>query len=636
MNDQLYTLLDVTRLPIGGWAKFLRTTAHGWLIVNGEGSTDSLQIVGKQELGRTSTKTSAPASQLRVIRTERGTPLPRKETVCRVSLRMAGNRNFRAQSRELTEFIIEEFLCGMTPERWKQIEELYHAAQARGRDVLAGVDSELRAKVEALLAQDSAGKILDDPAAELLPDSTLTMLMPGSQLGPYRIESKLGAGGMGEVVRATDTRLHRTVAIKTLQHDKHQDKRRFLQEARAASELNHPNIVVLYDIAKDNGTDYLVMEYVRGKSLDKLIPARGLALDEVIRYAEQIASALVAAHAAGIVHRDIKPTNIMVTETGQVKVLDFGLAKLDERVPDEETRSGTLTEAGVIMGTLAFMSPEQARGEKVDARTDLFSFGAVLYQMSTGQRAFSKPLDWTTPAADPLPRELRPILLKLLEVDRDLRYQHASDLRADFERLKRDAAARQVGIPKKWKLAAAGAAVLGLAIAGYFYLHRTPTLTEKDTIVLADFENRTGDPVFDGTLRQGLTVQLQQSPFLSLVSDDRIRQTLSLMGQPADAPLTPAVAGEICQRTTSAAVLEGSITSLGSQYVLGLRAKNCRTGEVLADEQSQVAKKEDVLVELGLIASKFRTRLGESLATVKLHDTPLAEATTSSLEALKA
>src|SRR5215472_11234205 len=372
MNDQLYTLLDVTRLPIGGWAKFLRTTAHGWLIVNGEGSTDSLQIVGKQELGRTSTKTSAPASQLRVIRTERGTPLPRKETVCRVSLRMAGNRNFRAQSRELTEFIIEEFLCGMTPERWKQIEELYHAAQARGRDVLAGVDSELRAKVEALLAQDSAGKILDDPAAELLPDSTLTMLMPGSQLGPYRIESKLGAGGMGEVVRATDTRLHRTVAIKTLQHDKHQDKRRFLQEARAASELNHPNIVVLYDIAKDNGTDYLVMEYVRGKSLDKLIPARGLALDEVIRYAEQIASALVAAHAAGIVHRDIKPTNIMVTETGQVKVLDFGLAKLDERVPDEETRSGTLTEAGVIMGTLAFMSPEQARGEKVDARTDLF------------------------------------------------------------------------------------------------------------------------------------------------------------------------------------------------------------------------------------------------------------------------
>ena len=467
---------------------------------------------------------------------------------------------------------------------------------------------------------------------------------------------------MGQVFRATDTRLHRTVAIKILPHDKVADpdrKRRFLQEARAASALNHPNIITLHDIDNDAGVDYLVMEYVPGKSLDQLITPKGLPLTEIINYTTQIAGALAAAHAAGVVHRDIKPANVIVTAEGQVKVLDFGLAKLQEpeSSPDSETRmiEPTLTEAGMVMGTAAYISPEQARAQPVDARTDLFSLGAVLYEMATGRRPFLRPLDWSTPPADPLPPELRPIVMKLLEVDRELRYQHASELRADLQRLQRDTDAARLAThstsspqpastanpARRWKMwVPAPAAVLILWAAGYFYFHGSlqakPKLTDKDTIILADFINTTGDPVFDGTLRQGLAIQLAQSPFLSLVSDERIQRTLQMMSQPPDARLTSQTAREICERTGGAAVLDGSIASLGSQYVLGLRAKNCRTGDVLDEEQVQAPRKEDVLNALSQVAIKFRTRVGETLSTIEKHSTPLEEATTPSLEALKA
>src|SRR6202521_4547157 len=287
-------------------------------------------------------------------------------------------------------------------------------------------------------------------------------ILPGRRLGPYEILSAIGAGGMGEVYKARDTRLQRTVAIKILPHDKVADperKRRFLQEARAASALNHPNIVTLHDIANDQGVDYLVMEYVSGKSLGMLITPRGLPLAEALHYAQQIASALAAAHAAGIVHRDIKPANVIVTPEGQVKILDFGLAKLEERAlgPMSETRTlePALTDAGVVMGTVAYMSPEQARAEEVDARTDLFSFGAVLYQMATGRRPFRKALDWTAPPTDALRPELRRIVLKLLEVDRELRYQTAADVAADLKRLQR--AVEGTGPSRRWGMAAAGA-----------------------------------------------------------------------------------------------------------------------------------------------------------------------------------
>ena len=381
----------------------------------------------------------------------------------------------------------------MTPERWRQVEDFYHAAREGEPEereaLLARADPEVRREVEALLAQDATG-------------STQTIFGKGAQLGPYKIEAPLGAGGMGEVFRATDTRLHRTVAIKILPHDKVADperKRRFLQEARAASALNHPNIVTLHDIANDHGVDYLVMEYVPGKSLNKLITPKGLPLAEAIGYAQQIASALAAAHAAGIVHRDIKPANVIVTSDSQVKVLDFGLAKLEEHRVGAQSETRTmepaLTEAGVVMGTVAYMSPEQARAEEVDARTDLFSFGVVLYEMATGRRPFRKALDWTAPPADALQPELKRIVLKLLEVDRELRYQAAVEVQADLKRLQRTL--EGTGTPRRWWIATAAASlvILLVLIAAYAIVRRTQRdVNGRPAPVRGEFSRVTSQP----------------------------------------------------------------------------------------------------------------------------------------------
>lgn len=515
----------------------------------------------------------------------------------------------------------------MSPQRWREIEDLYHAAleqePAARAALLESADPELRSEVESLLAQ--TGTLPDLQSA----DSALEALT-GTTLGPYRIETMLGAGGMGRVYRATDTRLHRTVAVKILPYDKTVDRarrRRFLQEARAASALNHPNIVTVHDIASDNGIDYLVMEYVPGKSLDRLIPPKGLPLAEAVSYAKQIAGALAAAHAAGIVHRDIKPGNIIVTPEGQVKVLDFGLAKLEERAigaeDDTLTMQSRLTEAGLVMGTPAYMAPEQKAGKSGDARADIYAFGRVLYQMLTGSRDLR-------PSTRVPSRKLEKMVNRCLEEDPELRWQHALALEEEL---------KGVAYQTRSKLtAAAAAAILSLATIASLYLHfhRAPRLTDKDTIVLADFDNKTDDPVFDDALRQGLSVDLQQSPFLGLISDQQVQDTLALMGRPKDARLTPEIAQQICERTGSAVVLEGSIASLGSQFVLGLRAKNCNSGTLLDQEQIQVARREDVLNSLSQIARAFRTKAGESLATVEKHSTPLPEASTPSLEALKA
>ncbi|MBL8203209.1 MAG: protein kinase [Blastocatellia bacterium] len=543
----------------------------------------------------------------------------------------------------------------------------------------------------------------------------------GTQFGQYAVTAPLGKGGMGEVYLAEDARLKRKVALKLLPAEFTQNSerlRRFEQEAQATSALNHPNIITIHEIGAHNGTHYIATEFIAGRTLRDHL-RQPLPLDESLNIALQMANALAAAHDAGIIHRDIKPENVMVRSDGIVKVLDFGLAKLTERHGDvamgrqgeeadtwlaESSRppvaASHSTTPGTVMGTASYMSPEQARGEKVDARSDLFSLGIVLYEMIAGRQPFSgvnmldvigailhqepAPLPAQNEAAS---AELQRIVTKALHKDRAARYQTAQELAHDLKELKDELAyqaraalgthaprvplasvseanslvsesaeveatslpAQRASVPslaarearaypssRRLLFSLLAVAAIALAVAAFFYFKRQPALTDKDTILLTDFENKTGDAVFDGTLKQALAVHLGQSPFLNLFADERVRETLRLMNRSPDERLTPAVGREICQRQGLKAMLTGTIASLGRNYVINLEAINGQTGDVLAREQTEAEGKEQVLRTLGEAATRLREKLGESLGSIQKYDAPLAQTTTSSLEALKA
>jgi serine/threonine protein kinase/Tfp pilus assembly protein PilF len=594
------------------------------------------------------------------------------------------------------------------PDRWRRVEELYHSAlrvsvdqrAAYLRDACRG-DAKLYEEVESLLVFESSAKeFMETPAFEVAAqqmagdearEDQADPVPIGATLQRFRVIEKLGGGGMGVVYKAEDTRLHRTVALKFLPKRLARDPaslERFEREAHAASALNHPNICTVYDIAEHEGQPFIAMELLEGQTLDRRIAGQPLPTEELLAFGIEITEGLHAAHQKGIIHRDIKPANIFVTNQGQAKILDFGLAKLvptvkvigvdsihDHRDGDAREMHGEssplatpdpfVSRTGVAMGTAGYMSPEQTRGEKLDARTDLFSFGLVLYEMATGQRAFTgdtgrelhdailKQVPAPARKLNPsIPPSLEPIINRALAKDREVRYQSAMEMLTDLKQLNEPgSSAVAVASPaqrsavlgaqtwKRWLLPAIGLMLLlgvaSVALRSYLLRRQASRLTEQDTLVLADFTNSTGDAIFEDTLKPALAAALRESPFLNILPNDKVGATLTAMTRSANTRLTLEIAREVCQRAGSKAYIAGAIASRGSGYALRLKAVNCQSEEILAQQQVAAEGKENLLDALGNAAAKLRGDLGESLATVRQFDAPLSQATTSSFEALK-
>jgi serine/threonine protein kinase/tetratricopeptide (TPR) repeat protein len=606
----------------------------------------------------------------------------------------------------------------MNPDKWRKISELFDAALNRPLDQRASFiqsecagDEEVRRRVEAMLAADAQQDLLMDRPAYKAVGTFVSPLfsqddspsLSGEMIGDYRLINELGRGGMGTVYLAYDTRLGRQAALKLLpsQFNSPERVRRLEREARAASALNHPHIITIYDFGHENSRDYIASEFVEGRRLRDYVGTSELTLNQILEIAIQVSSALETAHAAGIIHRDIKPENIMLRPDGYAKVLDFGLAKLTDMEPSSDEPEGVArntpvfeTKTGILLGTVNYMSPEQVRGQKLDGRSDLFSLGVVLYELLTGSRPFSGETPHHTMVAiedsepmplahhvDGIPTRLQEIIGRVLAKNREQRYQTARGLLSDLEALQaelapnapvermeaRRARASQIGehtTPLMAEHIAPGsgstkqspaytlaarltrnklilaAVVILVAVGAYLYFNRgfrstPPAITDRDTILLADFINNTGDADFDGTLKQGLTVQLGQSPYINIFPEERARDTLRLMERPHNEKITRELGREICQRRGIKVLMVSTIASLGRNYVITLEAINSQSDEPVAQQQTEAVGKEQVLQALGRAATEIRKKLGESLASIQKFNVPIEQATTASLAAFK-